>query len=273
MDGIDDVHLRMTTGNLADGTADVPEAFAEVLATVSGDKDVGTTAHLVTLGQEFGMYLFLHARLVVDDVHCHQQGVDDCVSGNEYLSVGHALAQQVLPRLIGRSKVERSDAVGHLTVHLLGPGRQHVVRAQPCFHVSYGYLHVEGSQRSGHRGRGVAVNQYHVGTEVLQHVAQAQQHTRSDVVQVLIGRHDVQVVLGHDVEHFEHLIQHLAVLGSDANTGFKSLTVALQGFHQRCHLDGFGAGTENKQYLFHGSVCFYFIFLPRRSPALSSSCP
>ena len=54
------------------------------------------------------------------------------------------------------------------------------------------------------------------------------------------------VVVGMDVEHLQHLVQHLAVLPSDTDLCVKFSWSAAEFFHQRCHLDGLRAGTENK---------------------------
>ena len=89
----------------------------------------------------------------------------------------------------------------------------------------------------------------------LQHALEAQEDVAGDVEQVLPGLHDVEVVLGHDVEQLEHLVQHFAVLCGHAHHGFNLASSGLQALHQRRHLDGFGAGAEN-DHDFHCSAFF-----------------
>ena len=52
----------------------------------------------------------------------------------------------------------------------------------------------------------------------------------------------------------QHLIQHLPVLGGNADLDVERW-LRLQQLDQRCHLDRFGAGAENQKNFFcHGSV-------------------
>lgn len=117
--------------------------------------------------------------------------------------------------------------------------------------MSDGNLPIESGQCGSHGSGGVTMNQYHVGSKVGQHTAHTQQNFRGDVVQVLIRSHDVEVIIGMDVEYLKHLVQHLAMLGRDTDARVKVLRVLQKRLDQRSHLDGFGAGTENEKYLFH----------------------
>ena len=95
------------------------------------------------------------------------------------------------------------------------------------------------------------MHQYGVGTEVLQHFAQSEQYFSGNVIQVLIGSHDIQVIFGSDAEHFQYLIQHLPMLCRNADTCLKMFCIFLERLYKRSHLYRFGTGTENEQYLFH----------------------
>ena len=65
------------------------------------------------------------------------------------------------------------------------------MRAQPCFHMPHGDLHVEGSQCHGERRGGIAVHEH----DVVRHGRGTGQHTPREPRQRLALAHDVQVVV------------------------------------------------------------------------------
>jgi hypothetical protein len=72
-----------------------------------------------------------------------------------------------------------------------------------------------------------------------------------DVEQILPRPHDVQIVIGTDMEQVQHLVEHLAVLGGDADQALKPAGMSFQLLDDRRHLDRLGAGTEYGDDLFH----------------------
>ena len=146
MHRVDDIYIGILRSQLPDSLTDVQEPFAEILTAVAGNEDIITFAHSVTFLLDLLMYLFFHPRLRSNDVDRHQQSVYHRIAGNEDFLLFYVLPQKILPGLPGRRKIIRADAVRHLAVHLLGPGRQHVVCAQPRFHMRHCNLPVKGSQ-------------------------------------------------------------------------------------------------------------------------------
>ena len=164
------------------------------------------------------------------------------------------LVLQVLLAQRRRGEIVGGDAAGDLAVHLLRPGAVDVVGAEAGLDMAYGDLLVKGRERRGGAGGRVAMDQDDIGLDLLQDVAHAGEHAGRDVVQVLPLLHDVQVEVRLDLEDPEHLVQHLPMLPGDAHNRLKLFRTLLELLHQRAHLDGLGAGSENEHYFLHLSV-------------------
>ena len=91
-----------------------------------------------------------------------------------------------------------------------------------------------------------------VGLGALDHLHHAVEDRRGDVGKVLVGGHDIEVEIGADGEQIEHLIEHLAVLGGDADAGNDALGFR-QALDDHGHLDGLGPRPENGQNA-HGAL-------------------
>lgn len=63
-------------------------------------------------------------------------------------------------------------------------------------------------------------------------------------------------MLGHDVEEFENLVQHLAVLGGGTHQGLADLRSVLKSFDRRGHFDGFRSGSKIDEDLFGVAMGF-----------------
>ena len=151
-----------------------------------------------------------------------------------------------------------SNGAGKPAVHFLGEWGLLIASAQPRLDMPHGHACVESGKAGGERGGGIAMHKDKVGLLLLQHALETREDIAGDVVQILSGLHDVQIVLRHDVEQIEHLVQHLPVLRGDANDGLNLTSTGLQALDQRRHLDGFRAGAKN-EHDFH------------RFPSLSSA--
>ena len=68
-----------------------------------------------------------------------------------------------------------------------------------------------------------------------------------DVSQVLTGLHQIKINIGSNLKKLEYLIQHLTVLSGYADPYFDTFCRS-KGFTYRGHLDGFRAGSKNKQH-------------------------
>ena len=104
---------------------------------------------------------------------------------------------------------------------------------------------------------------------LFEYVSHAHQYPCSNVVQVLSLLHDVQVVVGYDVEQVKYLVEHLPVLPGHAYEGGEVLRVFFEGLYQRGHFDGFRSGPEDEHDGFHGRVVRrgegYFLKMPQKS--------
>jgi hypothetical protein len=82
---------------------------------------------------------------------------------------------------------------------------------------------------------------------VAEGVAHARQDAGGDVGEVLAGTHEVEIDLGGDAEDRQHLIEHLPVLGGDADADGEVVRRLAELGDERSHLDGFGPGAEDEQ--------------------------
>lgn len=239
VDGVDRLGVGVLLHHAADGAEHAVHGLAEVLAAVRRDEDEAGALRPLELG--VGVTL----------AHGGTQGVDAGVPSDPDLGLGLALAEQVLLARLRGGEVVLAHDVYRLAVELLGPGAVDVVRAQAGLDVPHRDLQVEARERSGEAGRGVAVNQDHVGPLVLEDGPELEQHVARDVEQRLARLHDRQVVVGSHTEDAQHLVEHLAVLARHGHDGLELLLARLQLVDERAHLDCLRAGAEDEHDFFH----------------------
>ena len=104
--------------------------------------------------------------------------------------------------------------------------------------------------------------------DLLQNRFQPVEDGRGDIEQRLSVLHNVQIVVRLNTENLQHLIQHPAVLGRNADNGPEGGTLS-QFQDQGAHFDGFRPGAENKKYFFH-QVIFSRFFFHRSPPGRSA---
>ena len=131
-------------------------------------------------------------------------------------------------------------------VRLLGPWRIEIPRAQAGLDMADRHAAVVAREACGERGRGVAVDEDHVGPGRLEDGLQAAQDERGHLREILAGPHHVEVEVGRDPEERQHLVEHLAMLGGHADAR-REARVGPQGEHDRRHLDRLGPRPENAQ--------------------------
>ncbi len=120
---------------------------------------------------------------------------------------------------------------------------------------------IECGKRRGCACRCVAMHEHHIRMCGIKHATHSREHPRCNVVQILTGLHDVEVVVGFDTEQVENLIKHLPMLSCHGHHSFKILRPACKTTHKRCHLYGFGACSENQHYFYRsGRGCCHFRF-------------
>ena len=237
VNGVDRLCVRMLLHHAADGAEHAVHGLTQVLAAMRRDEDEAGALSPIELG--VGVAL----------AHGSAQCVDAGVAGDPDPGLELALAEQVLlARLRGREVVLAHD-VDRLAVELLRPGAVDVVRAQAGLHMPHGDLQVETRERCGEAGRGVAMDQDHVGRLVLEDGLELKQHVARHVEQRLARLHDRQVVVGSHIEDAQNLVQHLAVLARHGHDGLELIRTRLELVDERAHLDCLRAGAEDEHYL------------------------
>lgn len=237
VNGVDRLCVRMLLHHAADGAEHAVHGLTQVLAAMRRDEDEAGALSPIELG--VGVAL----------AHGSAQCVDAGVAGDPDPGLELALAEQVLlARLRGREVVLAHD-VDRLAVELLRPGAVDVVRAQAGLHMPHGDLQVETRERRGEAGRGVAVDQDHVGRLALEDGLELKQHVARHVEQRLARLHDRQVVVGSHTEGAQNLVEHLSVLAGHSHDGLELIRTRLELVDERAHLDCLRAGAEDEHYL------------------------
>ena len=90
-----------------------------------------------------------------------------------------------------------------------------------------------------------------VRLEFIENADHAAQNGGGNMDQVLVVAHDIEVEFGRDGEQPQHLVQHGAMLGRDADAGLDAGGIG-QGLDDRGHLDRLWPGSENTQYTHSG---------------------
>jgi len=94
-------------------------------------------------------------------------------------------------------------------------------------------------------------HQHHVRLGLRQHGFQRCQYPRSQTGERLAGLHNVQIVIGRDLERLEHLIQHGAVLPGDTHLNLEHPAASREGANQGAQFDGFGTSAEYEEDTLH----------------------
>lgn len=261
VDGVDRLGVGALLHHAADGAEHAVHGLAEVLAAVRRDEDEPRPCRPFEL------------RMGVALPHGRPQRIDAGVAGGEDAPVGLGLVEEVLPGGLGGREVPPADDVDGLAIELLGPGTIEVSGAQPRLDVPHRDLEVERRQRRRERRSGVAVDEHRVGALLLQDGPDLKQHVGRDVEERLAGLHDVQVVVGRDAEHAQHLVEHLAVLARDADHRLELLGPSLQLVDERAHLYRLRARPEDEHDLPAAHRSLLILFSSARSRRMNLALP
>ena len=137
-------------------------------------------------------------------------------------------------------------------VHLLWKWGAHIPGAQPRLHVPNRNPGIESRQRPAQRGGGIALHQNHIRFLAAQYGGQLQEHRAGRFGQRLAAAHDVQIVVRRDLKYAQNLVQHLPVLGRDANPGVEVVWATPKALDHRAEFYGLWASAKNKQDLASG---------------------
>ena len=87
-------------------------------------------------------------------------------------------------------------------------------------------LPVERRQTGDEGGRGVALDHHQVGRNLTQNGIDPDQNIRSELREVLVGPHEIEIVISLDAEELERLRDHLPVLPGTAQHEFNVLALS-----------------------------------------------
>ena len=149
------------------------------------------------------------------------------------------------PRAIRRREAEVGEDVEHPAAGLLGEGAVEVSGAQPGLHVGDRDALVEGRQTAGKRRDRVALDGDQIRALGGEDRLEPGERLDRDVGQRLRRPHDVEIVVGRDVESGQHLVEHGAMLRGHHHPGFDVRPMLRQPGDERRHLDRLGARPED----------------------------
>lgn len=131
-----------------------------------------------------------------------------------------------------------------MSLDFFGEGLPLVASAQASLNMAEADAVVVRQEGSGHHGGGIPLGQDPSGAQLFQYGVEMGEDGSSDLGQGLIGAHQVEVNIGNDAEQVEHLVEHLAVLGGDADERFDARRAG-ELLHHGGHFHGLGAGAKN----------------------------
>jgi hypothetical protein len=129
-----------------------------------------------------------------------QERVNHGVTRHDDPLVRNVLREQVLTCALGRREMHGRKRPGHFPVPFFGPRRKQVAGSQSRLDVSDWNALIKRSKAGGHCGRCISVHKHDIRAAILDDIAHAERDGRGDVVQILIGLHDVQVEVRPDLE-------------------------------------------------------------------------
>ncbi len=236
----EDVNVGKRLGDAPDGSEDVGHRLAPALPPVRGhEHDALPADHRLADGAAL-FELVGHLANV-------QQCVDDGVAGDGDVAVGHALADQVRGRCRGRREVPAGQPRRQAAVHFFRIGAVDIARAQSGLDVADRHLVVERRERGREGGGGVALHEHCVRTDPLHQRSEPRQRPDGDVGQGLARLHDVEVVVGRDLEDLEDLVEHLAMLRGHGDDGLEAVPLG-EFRHDRRHLDRLGPRSKRHEH-------------------------
>jgi len=155
-----------------------------------------------------GERLVAEQAVVADQI----QRVDDGVAGHHDVPVRNSLGQEIVSSTCGGREMDVGDAARDPPVGFFGKGPPVVPRSKPRLDMPDRNPAVERGQGRGHDGRGVALDQEDVRSDLLEGIRDCQQRFRGELGQRLISGTEAEVDGGRDGEGIEGLGQELAML-------------------------------------------------------------
>jgi hypothetical protein len=113
-----------------------------------------------------------------------------------------------------------ADHIDHPPVHLLRPRPVDVAGAQAGLDMADRDAVMERGQGRGHRRGGIAMHQHVVGADLRVERVKPFEQPGTQAIEGLVGHHDIEVMVGGDLEQRHHLVEHRPVLAGDADHRF-----------------------------------------------------
>jgi hypothetical protein len=135
-------------------------------------------------------------------------------------------------------------------VHLLGERLMQIARPETGLHMRHRGSRIEGRQRAAERGC-ISLHDHHAGALGVEHVFESRQDPRRGLEQSLTRQHEIQVVVRFHFESLEHLVQHSAMLRSDAHLDIELCGRLAKAASHGAELYRFRPCTEDQKDLVH----------------------
>ena len=176
------------------------------------------------------------------------EGINDGIARHEDAPLGNPLRREVVVRRCGRCKMKGRDTAREPPIHLLGERRIDVMRTQSRLDMPDRNLMIVRSKRPRKGCRRITVDKHEIRAILLEYFVDAHHRSCRDVKEGLPRRHDIEVIIRHDVEKMQYLIQHLAMLRRDQRFRFDFVRMLHELHDDGRHLDRFGARAKNRHH-------------------------
>ena len=204
-----------TLKDALEGVADLSDTVAKILPAVTGRQN--DFAVLVALGERATEYG--ETGVSLDHRAAGQKRVDDRIAGDMNLSPGHVLEIQHLGGASGRREMLVGNLGYDLAVHLFRPRLINIAAAQAGLDMRNRDPPVVSGERADHGAGRVALHDDPVRPNAVIDLADRQQQPGTQLIQRLVGFHDVEIEVWLDLAERENRIEEIAMLGGYANGG------------------------------------------------------
>src|SRR5262245_17750313 len=99
-----------------------------------------------------------------------------------------------------------------MAIHFLGERPMLITGAKSCFNVADADPFLKRHEASGKGSSRITLHKKPSRTNSTKHAGKSFENSRRELQGSLILLHEIQVVVRRDVEHAEHLIEHVAML-------------------------------------------------------------
>ena len=233
-------------GEPGQGGADRAERRAQALPAMGGDQH-GVAARFD--GGQAGIHLRAQLRVAVEPVDHQVERVDAAIAGDVDVAA-EPLGDEIVAGGAGRREMHVGDQADRPPVIFLGEGLAAAIGAQARLDMGDLDAAMEGGERGGEGGGGVALDDDAVGRGADEDRVEPLDQPGEERIERLLRRHDLEVEIRASEKKSSAGIEQVAMLAGHAQARFYR-RLALQRLDHRRDLDGFRTRTENRQQLHH----------------------